>query len=148
MLVLNTNKTVRKGKTYNLQSLFNFEFDGRLSELEKESIMSSLTWKGNLVVGDQRELIQKVDPSKGTPRSLSLLSSRTENSILIPTDTEGKIALEASFQIGEEIITTEVTFNLAEDLSQKQASRATQLKSVRTDKSRVVREKYNRIRRE
>ncbi len=148
MLVLNTNKTVRKGKTYNLQSLFNFEFDGRLSELEKESIMSSLTWKGNLVVGDQRELIQKVDPSKGTPRSLSLLSSRTENSIVIPTDTEGKIVLEASFQVGVEIITTEVTFNLAEDLSQKQASRATQLKSVRTDKSRVVREKYNRIRRE
>ena len=148
MLVLNTNKTVRKGKTYNLQSLFNFEFDSRLSESEKESIMSSLTWKGNLVVGDQIESIQKVDPSKGTPRSLSLLSSRTENSILIPTDTEGKIALEASFQIGEEIITTEVTFNLAEDLSQKQASRATQLKSVRTDKSRVVREKYNRIRRE
>ncbi len=148
MLSLSTNKTVRKGKTYNLQSLFNFEFDGRLSELEKESIMSSLTWKGNLVVGDQRELIQKVDPSKGTPRSLSLLSSRTENSIVIPTDTEGKIVLEASFQVGVEIITTEVTFNLAEDLSQKQASRATQLKSVRTDKSQVVRQKYNRIRRE
>ncbi len=148
MLVLNTNKTVRKGKTYNLQSLFNFEFDGRVTDSEKEMILRSITWQGSLIVGDQRESIQKVDPSKGTPRSLSLLSSRTENSILIPTDTEGKIALEASFQVGEEIITTVVTFNLAEDLSQKQASRATQLKSVRTDKSRVVREKYNTIRRE
>lgn len=148
MLVLNTNKTVRKGKTYDLQSLFNFEFDDRVTDSEKEMILGSITWTGNLIVGDQRESIQKVDGDKGTPKSLSLVSSRDQNSIVIPADTEGKISLKASYQVGEEIITTQVTFNLAEDLSKKQEERSTKLKSVRTDKSRLVREKYNRIRRE
>ena len=148
MLSLSTNKTVRKGKTYNLQTLFNFEFDGIVTDSEKEMILRSVTWKGSLIVGDQRESIQKVDGGKGTPKSLSLVSSRDENSIVIPSDTDGKISLEASYQVNEEIITTQVTFNLAEDLSKKQEERSTKLKSVRTDKSRLVREKYNRIRRE
>ncbi len=148
MLSLSTNKTVRKGKTYNLQTLFNFEFDGIVTDSEKEMILRSVTWKGSLIVGDQRESIQKVDVGKGTPKSLSLVSSRDENSIVIPADTDGKISLEASYQVNEEIITTQVTFNLAEDLSKKQEERSTKLKSVRTDKSRLVREKYNRISRE
>ncbi len=148
MLSLSTNKTVRKGKTYNLQTLFNFEFDGIVTDSEKEMILRSVTWKGSLIVGDQRESIQKVDGGKGTPKSLSLVSSRDENSIVIPADTDGKISLEASYQVNEEIITTQVTFNLAEDLSKKQEERSTKLKSVRTDKSRLVREKYNRISRE
>lgn len=148
MLEINTKKTVRKGKTYDLQSLFNFTFEDKVSPSEQDRIKSLITWKGSVQVGEQRNDIPEVPADKVTPRSLSLITDKSSNSILIPSDVEGKITLEASFQVGEEIITTQVTFNVAEDLSEKKEARSTQLRSVRSEKSRAVRQRYARINRE
>jgi hypothetical protein len=143
MLEINPKKTVRKNKTYDLQSLFDFKFDDRLDSDEKNRITDSLDWKGKIQVSDKLEDIQKVDPLKETPKSLSLLTDKTGYSILIPSDAEGVITLQASFQVGEDIVTKQVTFNIAEDLSEKQVARSSKLRTVRSDKSRVVREKYS-----
>lgn len=148
MLEINTKKTVRKGKTYDLQSLFDFTFEDKVSPSEQDRIKSLITWKGSVQVGEQRNDIPEVPADKEKPRSLSLITDKSSNSILIPSDVEGKITLEASFQVGEEIITTQVTFNVAEDLSKKKEERASQVKSVRSEKSREVRKRYDRISRE